>query len=319
MAGQFTWTFDAASGVFKSHTLSEKLRFAAVADTKFVQFCRPEPGFGKKKGETVTIERIRNITVPTSAVLTESTRIPVDTFLMSTRSITVAEYGRAVEYTSLVNDLSKWDLESPIQRKLRDQMKLVMDIAASAAFRTAKLLCYPTSASALTWQTDGLTTGHYGLNNLTVAHLGIIRDAMQDTYHIPMWEGDTYMGIMSTKALRGIKSDPDFLAWRQYLNPGDVLYKSEVGQIESIRMVECNYTSSLGAVGTGSVLGEGMIFGDDAVAMVEVETPELRAAIPGDFGRSKAVAWYGVLAFGIVWDTANDGEARVIRITSATN
>ena len=317
MAGQFTWTFDAASGVFKSHLLSEKLRFAAVADTKFVQFCRPEPGFGKKKGETVTIERIRNMTVPTSALLTESTRIPVDTFLMSTRSITVAEYGRAVEYTSLANDLSKWDLESPIQRKLREQMKLVMDIAAAAAFKTAKLIFYPTSATGGTWQTDGLTVGHSGTNNLTVAHLGIIRDAMQSTYHVPMWEGDTYMGIVSTKGLRGIKSDPDFLAWRQYLSPGDVLYKSEVGQIEMIRMVECNYSAALTSVGTGSVLGEAMIFGEDAVAMIEVETPELRASIPADFGRSKAVAWYGVLAFGTVWDTANDGEARIVRVTSA--
>ena len=79
-----------------------------------------------------------------------------------------------------------------------------------------------------------------------------------------------------------------------------------------------NHTNALsGSKGSGSVLGEALIFGDDAVTMAIVEDPELRAAIPADFGREKAVAWYGVLEFGLVWDTSSDGEARVIRVTSA--
>ena len=45
-------------------------------------------------------------------------------------------------------------------------------------------------------------------------------------------------------------------------------------------------------------------------------TPELRAAIPGDFGRSKAVAWYGILEFGIIWDTGSAGEAKVVHVSS---
>jgi hypothetical protein len=44
--------------------------------------------------------------------------------------------------------------------------------------------------------------------------------------------------------------------------------------------------------------------------------PELRAAIPGDFGRQKAVAWYGILDFGVIWDTANPGEAKIVHVTS---
>lgn len=49
------------------------------------------------------------------------------------------------------------------------------------------------------------------------------------------------------------------------------------------------------------------MFGDDAVAMAVVVDPELRAAVPGNFGISRAVAWVGVLNFGIVWDTAVAG------------
>jgi len=64
------------------------------------------------------------------------------------------------------------------------------------------------------------------------------------------------------------------------------------------------------------VLGEGVVFGDDAVAIAEAMAPELRAAIPGDFGRSRAVAWYGILAFDIIWDTGTAGEAKIVHVGS---
>lgn len=120
----------------------------------------------------------------------------------------------------------------------------------------------------------------------------------------------------SVKAELGM---PDFQAWRQWLRPGDVLFNSEVGMVEQIRFIEINNTTALSnAKGAGSVLGECLIFGDDGVALAEVETPELRAAIPGNFGRYQAVAWYGVLAYGLIWNaTSTAGEARVIYVTGA--
>jgi len=317
---QFRWDLDAPSGVYKNRTMSNKLRFAAIAATKFVQFCRTEPGFGKRKGESITLTKVSNLAVPTTAVLSEGTRIPVDTLSMGTSPITVSEYGRAVEYTSIADDLSKFNLENPVQKTLRNQMALVLDNAAAAAFKTTYVVAVPSSLSGITWDTDG-TLSDTASQNLTVAHCGVIRDYMRDTLIVPWYNerSETYMSIASVKALRGIKNDPDFLAWRQYLRPGDVLFNSEVGQVEQIRFVESNNTSALSnAKGTGSVLGEAVIFGDDGVAMVEVETPELRAAIPGDFGRFKSIAWYGVLAFGLIWNaTATAGEAKVILVSSA--
>jgi hypothetical protein len=58
------------------------------------------------------------------------------------------------------------------------------------------------------------------------------------------------------------------------------------------------------------------VFGADACAMAEALTPELRAAIPQDFGRQKAVAWYGILAFDVIWDTGNAGQAKSVHVTS---
>jgi len=89
---------------------------------------------------------------------------------------------------------------------------------------------------------------------------------------------------------------------------------------ENVRFVEANNESALSnSVGTGNVLGEGVIFGEDAVARIEIEFPHLRADMnyQGDFGRKKAVAWYGTVAFGVKFPTANDREARIVKIASA--
>ena len=108
MAGNFQWIPDITSGVSRNHALSNKLRFASIAGTKFVQFTRPEPGYGANQGDTVTIQRIRNIAEPSSGVLSASGKIPVDTLAMSTKSITVSEFGRGVGYTRLVHLFSSY-------------------------------------------------------------------------------------------------------------------------------------------------------------------------------------------------------------------
>jgi len=318
MAGEFTWSLDALSGVFKNHYLSSKIREAAVADSKFMQFVDPEGGYGKNKGDTVNITRVRNIPEPTNANFGERDRIPVDTFSLSSKSVTVSYWGRGVEYTEQAELLSHFDLADKMQRKLKAQMGLVLDTGAAAAFKTAQIKYIPTSLTGGTFDTDG-TASTAATENLTISHVKVIRDYMADTLHVPGWRGsDEYICLASVKALRGLKNDPEFLAWRQYNDMERSHVKGEVGKIENIKFIEVAHTNALSnSKGTGSVLGEAVVFGDDAVAMATVMDPELRAAIPGNFGLQRAVAWVGMLAFTIVWDTSNDGEARVIHITSS--
>lgn len=314
----FTWTTDAPTGVSKNHDLSEKLREAAIAETKFMQFVSTEPGYGKKKGESVTITRVSNIAMPTNARLTESQKIPEDTIVLSTVAITVSEWGRAVPFTSLAKDLSMFDPENIIQKELRKQMKLVLDGAAADAFTSTsvKVKAIPTGVSALTFDTDG-TASTAATVNVGVYHLEQIRDYMFTTLNVPPYLGDDYVGLIATKFKRGIMSDPAWEDWKKYTDPS-AKFNSEIGRIENIRLVEINNTNALsGSQGTGSVLGEGVIFGEDAVAMAVAEDPELRMEYAKDFGRLQAVAWYGILEFGCVWDTANAGEARIVHVTSS--
>lgn len=323
---QFTWTFDAPTGTYKNHDISSKLYEEAIADTVMMDFVRPVQGFGKRRGETVTLVRLHDIAEPTNARLSETERIPEDEFDMSTVAITVSEFGRAVPYTSLADDLSKVDPENPIQDALTNQMRLVLDSTAIAAFKTARVKYRITGVSAGTFTTNGSFAGA-STANMNVYHVEEIADYLYDTLLCPPYESEDYVGVFRTLALRGIKRDPAWEEWKKYTDPG-AKFNGEVGRIERVRFVQTNHgnapasglssaATGLGKVGTSNVLGEGVVFGKDAVVMAEAMSPELRAAIPSDFGRSKAVAWYGIFEFGLVWDTGNVGQARIVHVGSA--
>lgn len=310
------WVLDAPAGVYKNHALSADIRMAAIAQTICMQFVGTEEGLGKKKGESVTITRVSNVAVPTSDILDERSRISEDTIALSTQAIATYERGRAISYTSLSLDLSHFDLANAIQKKLKDQMKLSMDYNASVAFKAGQVKATPTGIAALTIGTSGVAPGT-AVSNLNVYHVEQLRDYMFSNLLVqPMSDGN-YAMMISTKGKRGIMRDPKWEEWHKYTDQ-EKKYNSEIGKLEQVRFVESNNTASFsGSLGTGSVLGEGVIFGEDAVAMGVIIEPELRAKESQDYGRSKGVAWYGDYGFAQIWgDSATAGEARSIHITS---
>jgi len=314
----FTWEFDAADGVYKSSGMSNKLLEVAAKEMKIVPFTSPVPGYGKGKGESVTLHHYKDLPQPLNPVLNELTRIPIDQLQMAQRVLTVQEWGRGAEYTHLAQQLSKYDPNSAIQKKLRRQLDQALDIGAAQGFKQAKIKFIPTGAGAGTFDTDGVPST-LATVNIDIGHIAMIRDYMVNDLHVPWYENDSYVSLATTKFLRGIKNDEAFEKWMQYLRKGDVIYNSEVGRVESVRFVEINHEAALSnSIGDGGVLGEAVVFGDEGVARVEAEAPHLRANpnYQNDFGRRKAVAWYGIICFGTWWDTADDLEAKIIHITS---
>jgi len=179
---QHTWLYDAPTGTYKQHAMSQQLFEAAVEDSIFIEHTRPVDGFGAKKGENVTLTRVANITEPTSAVLDETQRIAEDDFSLSTTSVTVQELGRAVPFTSLSEDLSEFNLENPIQKKLRQQMALTLDTLAAAAFTGCQIKWAVTGLTSYTVATAG-SFGATSSDNLSVYQLEEIRDYLYDTLY----------------------------------------------------------------------------------------------------------------------------------------
>lgn len=311
----------APSGVYKSHQMSNDLREAAIAKTVVMPFIGVEDGSGKKVGESVTVSRVSNIAVPSNARLTEADPIPEDSISMSTTAVTMVEWGRSVPFTNFRESLDKFDPMNKIQRQLMRQMRLVLDDAGATAMvsSSVKVKAIPTGVAALTFDTDG-TASTSATVNINYYHIERIRDYAVDTLLIPAYyDNGDYACIGNTQFMRGLKDDPKFESWNKYNDPQKKA-NSEIGRIEQVRLVETNNTSVFSKnLGTNSNLGEGVIFGEDFVTVAIAEDPELRVQMNKgqDYGRQHGVAWYGILEFLVVWDTATAGEGRGIHVTSA--
>lgn len=312
---EFSWSFQYPDGVGKNHALSRRILRAAIAETVFPQFAQDAGGYGRKQGESITWTRVSNLAEPNSPVIQENQDIPEDDFSISERSATVQPIGRAVRYTSLAEDLSYFDLENQIQAKLRDQMSLSLDTLAATAAKETQIKYTPTAEAAQTIATNG-SFATAALVNIGVWHLEEIFAYLYDTLHAPPYEGPDYIGIFRWLALQGISRDPDFEEWRKYTDP-EVKFNNEFGRWANIRLMRTNHSGALGKVGTGSVLGEGVVFGRDHFRLAEAMAPELRAGIPTNLGLRKLVGWYGVLRYRSTWgDSSNAGEATGVHIGS---
>lgn len=317
------WQFDAAIGIYKNHQLSKQLLEVAVGECKVLPFTSDHGiGFKRNAGEMVNVMHINRLPNSTTSQLTENTRIPIRKLSWGNRQIKVIELGEGVEYTHLMEMLAEFKPSNSLQKALKLQMDQALDTAAAKAFMDAtdvKMVFTPTTLTGGTFNTGGVATGNAATVGLSYDHCRLINAYMRDTLHVPFYEGDNYVGLSCNKNIESLLNDRYWQQWHMYLQKGDFVYKGEQGMAARIRWVEINRAAALSnTAGTSATLGEAFVFGDEAVARLEAETPHLRLDpnYQSDFGRTQAAAWYGILGFGSVWDVADDGKAKIIKITS---
>jgi hypothetical protein len=105
-----------------------------------------------------------------------------------------------------------------------------------------------------------------------------------------------------------------------YLQKGDLFFKGEAGKAENIRAVQVDREEAISnTAGASTVLGDAVVFGSEAVGYVETSPPQLYADpnFQSSFGRVKAMCWQGIYVYFSIWNVADDGKAKIIRITSA--
>src|SRR5688572_14804182 len=111
-----SWQFDAPLGVYRNHALSSDIRREAIADVQFMRWLRAEPGFGKHKGESVTITRV--LQLPLATRIAELDNLPQGRPPIETKQVSVAEWGYAVPMTEFEMNLTHFDITNPIQAAL---------------------------------------------------------------------------------------------------------------------------------------------------------------------------------------------------------
>jgi len=317
----YSWDFDAPTGTFKNFQLSSELYETALENSVVMAHVDVEQSFGKNKGDTFNLTRFTHIAEPANAELSELLPIPEVQFSLSTSAITVKEYGVAVPYTGKLELLSKYNIENAVQRTLMEQKRLVLDSVGLTQFKSTNVKYVPTAATTGVITYNGTPSGT-AVADLSYFHIEDISQNMYDDLRVPYADGDQYVAIFRAKTVTTIRRDSQFIAWNQMNNAG-AKAKGMVGVIERLKIIETNHASAgaLPNVGSNS-FGPGVVFGRDAVLMLEVETPHLRAALPSNFGRFKSICWYALFGMGLIYtgpttQATSRGVSRVVHVTSA--
>lgn len=304
-----SWTYDAPSGVYRNHALSSEIRREAMYDVQTMRYLRPESGYGKRKGDTITITRVMQL--PVAGRVNELDVLPSGRPAINTKSVTVSEWGFKCSTTEFERDLTSFDMTNQFQQMLRDQMSLTMDLMSTQALKTTPYVYTPEVGGGV-FSTNGTAAGT-ATANLAISDLRQIRDQLRKN-KAPYFRNSAYVGILSTRAARGIKNDPEYKDWiaEQTAEP---MIAGRMKDVEGFTLLETNNVWSFAdLIGSSTVCGDAIFFGMDPGFLAVVSQPELRAGIPTDLGRFQEVGWVGTIEASITWDIAS--LARVIKLGS---
>lgn len=311
------WAVNSLGGYFYSLNLSEELRETLQPLTKFRQFAdvRDASQQGQHKGNTFTWDVVGNV-VTSGGTVVETNTMPETNFTITQGTLTVTEYGNSVPYSGKLEALSQFDVKRPVMQALKNDAVKTFDQAVYTQFNACQLRVVATSTASLTLTTNGTATATNSQNYNAAVHKLMV-DLIKER-NIPPYLGDDYISLAWPSTFRPLKNDMETL--HQYTPPGlGLIMSGEIGRYENTRFVEqSNILKGVANNGTAWTNGKSdwmFIFGEDTVMEGITIPEEIRAKIPTDFGRSKGVAYYALLGFGIVQTNATD--CRIVKWDSA--
>lgn len=303
MAGQ-VWQTNSLGGYMWSPNLSRKLRTALQPMVRFRQFCDAREAFGKGKGDTFNWNVYSDVTTQ-GGTLNETDIMPETNFTISQNSLTVTEYGNSVPFTKKLDDLSEHPVTEIIHKVLKNDARKALDAAANAQFELTPLRIVGTGAgTTISVTTNGTPSGAPD-SEFSNTQAKLVADEMAER-DIPTFDGTHYMALARPTTLRAFKDDLE--AIHQYVSEGwHVIMNGEKGRYEGIRYCEQTNIAAEGWTNSDAIF----FFGQDTVVEAFSIQEEIRGKIPTDYGRSRGVAWYALLGYGLVHTDAV--QARILK------
>lgn len=330
MAVGQVWAVNSLGGFYYSLNLSKELRMGVQATAKFRQFADVRDAWSKvtKAGQTFTWDTVPMMTRANRA-LTETNTIPQGSHTIYQGTLTVSERGFSVPYTEFLESMSQFSVRNPIMKVLKYDALCDIESLVHQQFNVTALRVAATASGAsvsLTTNSSATLTVSANMSNVNVRS---IVDNMKGR-NIPFYDEKSYFAIARPAGLRGLKNDLE--AIHQYTESGlEMIMNGEIGRYEDTRFVEQTVVPAGGATNSTTfssftdtadawdVAGDWVFFfGADTVCEA-VHTPEeIRAKVPDDFGRSRGIAWYALLGYGITHNDSNNlAQARIVKWDSA--
>ncbi len=300
------WSTPAEGGFLYSDNLSRELRTALQPMTRFRQFCDAREALGLGRGDTFNWNVFSDV-ADAGGTLNELDPMPETGFTITQNSLQVEEYGNSVPYTGLLDNLSEQPIKEIIHKVLKDDARRTLDTAAHAQFDATLLNVVGTDATTVTLTENGTPSGAptVEFNN---THAKLIADLLAER-NIPTFDGTNYMSIARPSTLRTFKNNLELI--HQYTSEGwNVIMNGEKGRYEGIRYCEQTNIPKESWAFSDPIF----FFGADTVTEAVTVPEEIRAKIPSDYGRSRGIAWYSILGYGLNHTVAS--ESRIIKWAS---
>lgn len=332
MTAVVQWSVDADGGYMYNDELSDILRTELQPLCRFRQFCEPDPGAlnkGLHRGEKYFWNVYGDLATQ-GRQLNELQAMPETNFPVSQASLTVTEYGNSVPVTGKVMALAKHDVEAIVTKALKNDARKAFDIAVWEQFENTPLRAAPTGGTSTTSVTitENGTTATTNDAPLGTGHVKAIVDEMRER-NIPGFAGDDYVCISHPTTYRPFANELETI--HQYTSEGlNKIYSGEKGRYEGTRFVEQTFIPKGGAADsttfdpytrTDDPWDNGKsswayFLGADTCNEAVVIPEEIRAKLPGDFGRSNGIAWYFLGGFGLFH--TQPSQARIVKWDSAS-
>lgn len=194
----------------------------------------------------------------------------------------------SVPYTRKLDILSKHSCEQVINKVLKNDASKALDTAAYTEFAKAPITMAPTGGTSATDVT--FSTGATAIINnvgMSKEHVKAIADEMAERDVTP-YDGENYMALGRPTTFRPFKDDLEEL--HKYVDAGYArIAAGEMGRYEGIRFFQQTNIASKGW--TNAKSDEAFFFGADTACEAIVEPEQIRAKLPGDYGRSRGMAW----------------------------
>lgn len=311
------------SGYLTNNQLTMRFQKVAQPLMRFRPFTTIEPGFGKRKGETLSWLQVSNLDSP-GGELSETDLMWETNQGLAWNSASVKFYGNSVPFTFQVQTLSEFDVKNIIRNGLLDDFAKVIDSLIERQFNATPLHYQGTSTTAGTLSTSGSASG---TNNsaLNFYHLSVMVDALKSR-NVPGFPeaGGDYVFIGGVKCMRNIKDSMQSI--NTYTESGyKKIVEGEIGRVDGVRFVEdrqaCDNVYDATArtftatSWTNAKSSPGYLFGSPTVRELVVVPEEIRAKEPTNYGLSHGLAWFYAGGFKIEWTGA--ANARIVKWDSA--
>ena len=281
---------------------SKEIAFKALPVMKFMQFAKVKTELGVQPGLTIQMMTYNNL--KNGGKLKEGTHIKTQGMSSTLKSITVSEWGNAIGFSELAFRSSFTNLLQDATTLLSRDYATVVDLMLRDVALSGVNVVYARANGE-----EKVTARENIKKGLTVC---TVKDATEllATNNTPKVEGSYYVGFIHPHQSRELRDDPNWIDASKYAQ-AQALFTGEIGRLEDVRFIEttnmCNgavteghdaYKADLTA--GGKPVYQAVIFGDEYYGFAEALPVELRDNGVEDFGRKRALAWYGIWGAGLL-------------------